>query len=263
MLMVLGIVATFAALAVGAFFGIRALRDNRPGAAVVLHFDLADLPATERDSRWSQTESRVAERVSRLGDARIIDSEVGAIRVRFPGKTPAEISSAAATLAKPGRLEFRLVHPGLYSVKEKLPRSQIPAGYSQLPLKEWDNQGRPTTTYFLLRRIPEQTGEDVAEAYPLMGPFGGFEIMIRFTESGSRRFAEVTGNNIGARLGIVLDGQLYSAPRINDRIAGGAAQITGNFSQREAVELAGALAAPLPLPATFTLENADGTPFSE
>ena len=60
----------------------------------------------------------------------------------------------------------------------------------------------------------------------------------------------ITEANVGRLLAIVLDGKIQSAPRINEKIPGGEAQITGSFSPEEATELAlvlrsGALPAPI------------------
>jgi preprotein translocase subunit SecD len=63
-------------------------------------------------------------------------------------------------------------------------------------------------------------------------------IEIKFTDDGAKRFADVTGKNVGGRLAIVIDGRLYSAPRINAAITGGEAQITGHFSKEQAENLA-------------------------
>jgi hypothetical protein len=69
-------------------------------------------------------------------------------------------------------------------------------------------------------------------------PTGTPRIDITFTDKGAKRFAEVTRQNIGRRLAIVIDGQLYSAPTINTEISGGTAAISGSFSEQEARELA-------------------------
>lgn len=68
--------------------------------------------------------------------------------------------------------------------------------------------------------------------------FGHPIIEIRFSKSGTARFADVTRENIGRQLGIVIDGTLYSAPSIRSAITGGKAQISGSFSRAEAQELA-------------------------
>ncbi len=75
-------------------------------------------------------------------------------------------------------------------------------------------------------------------AQVLQDPNGQPQISIQFTESGRKRFAQVTRENIGKRLAIVIDGHVYSAPRIMTEIAGGKGLISGSFSQKEAAELA-------------------------
>ncbi|HLP08709.1 MAG TPA: hypothetical protein VK178_11130 [Opitutaceae bacterium] len=111
-----------------------------------------------------------------------------------------------------------------------------------------------------MRRAAAQTAFAVEEARPAMGFQGEYEILIKFTDESGRRFAELTEATVGRSLGIVIDGELYSAPRVNERVSGGSAQITGTFSQREAIELSERLASALPLAAEATLENPDGSP---
>ncbi len=67
---------------------------------------------------------------------------------------------------------------------------------------------------------------------------GAAEISVEFSPEGRELFAAVTKENINKRLAIVLDGHLYSAPRIRSEITGGKAQITGSFTDAEASELA-------------------------
>jgi len=64
------------------------------------------------------------------------------------------------------------------------------------------------------------------------------QIEITFTEKGRKRFADVTHQNIGNRLAIIVEGRLLSAPRILEEISGGKAMISGRFSKEEATELA-------------------------
>jgi preprotein translocase subunit SecD len=69
-------------------------------------------------------------------------------------------------------------------------------------------------------------------------PAGKPWIDITFTDAGAKQFAKVTHQNIGKRLAIIIDGRLYSAPTIRSEIRDGKAQITGNFSEQEANDLA-------------------------
>lgn len=81
----------------------------------------------------------------------------------------------------------------------------------------------------------DQTG--VKSAQLQTDSLGRPQIAIIFTEDGRKRFADVTRESVGKRLGIVIDGQLYSAPTIRSEIPGGKANISGSFSEQEAREL--------------------------
>jgi len=63
------------------------------------------------------------------------------------------------------------------------------------------------------------------------------QIDIVFTKKGAERLADVTRKNIGNRLAILIDGQLYSAPRIMSDISNGKAAISDGFSPQEASEI--------------------------
>ena len=69
-------------------------------------------------------------------------------------------------------------------------------------------------------------------------PDGKPRIQITLTDAGAKRFAKVTHQNIGKRLAISIDGRLYSAPTIKSEIGGGLVEITGNFSEQQANDLA-------------------------
>ena len=63
------------------------------------------------------------------------------------------------------------------------------------------------------------------------------EISVTFTEEGTRRFAEITRTNIGRRLAIIINEEIYSAPMIRSGIPGGKCTITGNFTPQQATNL--------------------------
>lgn len=83
-------------------------------------------------------------------------------------------------------------------------------------------------------------------------------VSVRFTKEGADLFTEITRANVGEQLGIFLDGDLLSAPVINEAISGGTAVISGGFTPEEARELAqnlsfGALPVPIELQSTQTV----------
>ncbi len=84
-------------------------------------------------------------------------------------------------------------------------------------------------------------------------------VSITFNQEGGAIFAELTRDNVGKQLAIFLDGQMLSAPRINEAIVGGTAVISGSFTPEEARALAenlnfGALPVPIELVSTQTID---------
>ncbi len=59
-------------------------------------------------------------------------------------------------------------------------------------------------------------------------------VSLRFNEAGAKMFEDITAKNVKRRLAIILDSNLYSAPVIQEKIEGGNAQISGNFTLEEA-----------------------------
>jgi protein-export membrane protein SecD len=115
-------------------------------------------------------------------------------------------------------------------------------------------QGVTGRSLYVVKREPEMTGGSIASAVAQVGldqtnP-GAWGVSMKLTPKGQVDFARVTGNNVGRQLGIVLDGQVSSAPNIHERIPSGSASITGNFDVQSAKDLAivlraGALPAPV------------------
>jgi SecD/SecF fusion protein len=117
-------------------------------------------------------------------------------------------------------------------------------------------EGRDVKRLYLLKKEAELTGETIRDArhQPYQGQnlqyAGSWMIELEFKREAARKFASITGRNIGKRLAIVLDNIVQSAPSIVERIPQGKASITGKFKAEEARDLAivlraGALPAPL------------------
>lgn len=84
-------------------------------------------------------------------------------------------------------------------------------------------------------------------------------VSIQFNDEGAKIFEELTSKNVGKRLAIYIDGQLISAPNVQEAIAGGNAQITGNFTADEAKKLARNLnAGALPVPISILSQQSVG-----
>src|SRR6056297_2086977 len=84
-------------------------------------------------------------------------------------------------------------------------------------------------------------------------------VLLHFNEEGKELFTELTGDHVDERIAIYIDGNLISAPTVNEKITGGTAQITGDFSIDEAKELARNLnAGALPVPIELISEQTVG-----
>ncbi|MDI9605275.1 MAG: protein translocase subunit SecDF [Bacteroidota bacterium] len=101
-------------------------------------------------------------------------------------------------------------------------------------------------TYFQLfalkgdgsKRGPALEGDVVTNAKADQGQRGSaWEVSMTMNSAGASRWATITGAEIGKSIAILLDGYVYSAPTVNDRIEGGRSSITGNFTPQEAQDL--------------------------
>jgi len=139
-------------------------------------------------------------------------------------------------------------------------QNQLPEGTEIYLERNIDKQtGRETQTPLLIKSQVMMTGEMVKNAQVRVGgsfnePYVGLDL----TGRGGRIFAQVTEKNVGKRFAIILDEVVRSAPVIREKILGGSAQITGNFTYEEATDLAivlrvGALPAPVEIIQNLTV----------
>ena len=193
----------------------------------------------------------IGERINGFGVAEPVIRPIGTnrIEIQLPGVSTKDNPDVVDQVKAPARLDFRMVHPNLTPG----PGLETPAGYE---IKVLESEGRAGESFLeevFVKRIPEMTGEMVENSYARPDMYGKPEVLMEFTKDGATRFADVTraiaeigqrGGPLG-RLAIVLDGKLYSAPTVREEIMGGSAQITGRFSDREAINLANVLNNPL------------------
>lgn len=115
----------------------------------------------------------------------------------------------------------------LSKVNELL-KADLPVGH-ELAFEKKTNQatGEEANIPFVVEVVPRITGDDLSDARVQIDqqknePY----VSMDFKAQGAKRFEETTGANVGKRLAVILDGNIYSAPVINGKIAGGHAQIT-------------------------------------
>ncbi|NPA80671.1 MAG: protein translocase subunit SecD [Thermotogae bacterium] len=139
----------------------------------------------------------------------------------------------------------------------------IPPGYQVL----WGRtittkDGKKLRKLFLVQKRTPLTGAHLVDAQATLGQqqmAGQPVVHITFDRTGAVIFARLTGENVGKRLAIVLDGVVQSAPRIQERIPTGNAQITGIPTLQEAQDLAAILrAGALPVPVKIEEERIVG-----
>ena len=118
---------------------------------------------------------------------------------------------------------------------------------------------RPGGSTLVLDSQPLMSGETITNARPQYDQNGQIHVALEFNSRGGGIFERITGENLGRRMAIVLDGKVYSAPVIQSRISGGKAVITGRFTLAEAQDLAVVLrAGSLPAPVTVLEERTVG-----
>src|SRR6185437_13486813 len=116
----------------------------------------------------------------------------------------------------------------------------LPQGTEIVPGKsDTGSASDQSQVYYILDRAPIVTGQDLVGATPQPSTDypGQFEINFHLSTAAAARFGPFTETNIGKRMAIVLDHKVYTAPTIRGRIEDNG-QITGNFSEEQAKDLA-------------------------
>ena len=175
------------------------------------------------------------------------------IQVQLPGIS--DPRRAVQLLGQTAHLEFHLVRDDVDPTKPVLP-----AGVIALPLLEKDpGRQEQSNQLIAVERDAMLTGEDVSDARPAFDQMNQAYVTLNFNSRGADIFERVTAENVNRRMAIVLDGKVYSAPVIRERIGGGRASISGNFTTAEAQDLAIVLrAGSLPAPVTVLEERTVG-----
>jgi preprotein translocase subunit SecD len=227
---------------------------------------------SDKEARWIKDNSAeqaletIRNRIDQFGVAEptIVRQGENEIVVQLPGvKDP---KRAIDLIGKTAQLEFKLVDDEV-KVAAEIPTSVLP-GEEEDILKQFADKipkddeilfekkvnretGEVRKIPILLKKQASLTGDILSDAkVNIDSRFNEPYVSLSFNSSGAKLFEEVTGANVKKRLAIILDNTVYSAPVIQERISGGNAQITGNFSMDEARDLsivlrAGALPAPL------------------
>ncbi len=216
---------------------------------IVLH--MRDAEATRiRQYAIDQGKETIQNRVDQFGvaEATIIKQGNDRIIVELPGVKDAK--RAVQLIGKTALLEFKMLDEE-HSVDEAVQGNVPPAAEILYEVQTDPVSGRISKTPFLVKTRTELTGDLLTDAkVEIDSQFNRPYVSIEFDRRGAALFSDVTAENVGKRMAIVLDRNVYSAPVIQEKIPDGKARITGQFTMEEARDLAivlraGALPAPV------------------
>ena len=211
--------------------------DRSPGANGTYIFTMKpNVQLQLRDEAVVQARETLERRVNDLGVTEPSISQQGTdqILVQLPGVT--DVERAKAIMGSPGLLELKIVERQAATREELLVNGQVPSGMDIVP-GAGGTGNAATTTFYLVRRVASVTGRDLRSASPSLDENNQPAVKFTLSNEGGRKFGNVTGENIGRQLAIILDGRVQSAPTIQGRITT-EGRITGSFTSQEVNDLA-------------------------
>jgi len=203
-----------------------------------------------RDYAVEQSLEVVRNRIDEFGVSEPVIQRQGKkqVVVQLPGVTDPD--RAISLIGKTAQLKFYIVDDNVSA--EEAESGNIPFDDKVLYQKQSDDSTGQTINRFpfVVKKDAVLTGDYLVDAEVSISSTYNLPI-VQFTldAAGAKLFEEITADNIGNRMAIVLDDNVYSAPVIKSRIPGGSAYIDGIDSMQEAKDLAIVLrAGSLPAP---------------
>lgn len=244
------------------------------GTATSLVWELRDAESKRiKELAINQALETIRNRIDQFGVAEPIVQRQGLkqIVVQLPGiKEP---KRAKDLIKETALLEFKMLDEES-QLRLELP-SRVPKDMEAEIIRQFESKvpegdqilfervvekdtGREYRVPYLVKKRVMLTGDVLSDARVSIGQFNDPYVSITFDSKGGQEFERITADNVKKRMAVVLDNTIYSAPVIQERIAGGRAQITGTFSTQEANDLAivlraGALPAPLKIVQDLTV----------
>ena len=218
-----------------------------------------------REEAVTQALQTIERRVNELGVAEPIVARHGGmdqILVQLPGVS--DVNRAKEIIRSTALLELKLVEQGPFPTKDAVmtavnntlpPDMVIVSGAEDVAAA---GGGTPGTVFYLVRRVAAVSGRDLRNARPTLDENNQPAVSFSLNQDGARKFGQVTEQNVGKQLAIILDSRVFSAPRIESRITD-EGRITGSFTQQEAQDLSLVLrSGALPASLTYLEERTVG-----
>lgn len=200
------------------------------GSRLVLEAETTDSIAKITPEVMNRLQFAIEQRVNKLGVAETVVQQVGEKRLLIEIPNVTDLKEAKAFIGETAQLEFK---------KEGKAADGSPI---------WVSTGL--------------TGQDLAKSTLSTDASGQWVVSLEFNAAGAKKFADLTKSLVGQQMAIFFDGEIQSAPRVNEAIYGGKAQISGGdsgFAYDEAERMVNLLnAGALPVPAKIVEENTVG-----
>ncbi len=200
------------------------------GSRLILEAETTDTIAKITPDVMSRLQFAIEQRVNKLGVAETVVQQVGEKRLLIEIPNVTDLKEAKAFIGETAQLEFKR-------------EGKLPDG-----TPTWESTGL--------------TGRDLSKSILSTDSSGQWVVSLEFNSEGAKKFAELTKELVGQQMAIFFDGELQSAPRVNEAIYGGKAQISGGesgFAYEEAERMVNLLnAGALPVPAKIVEENTVG-----
>jgi len=218
--------------------------DLKGGMHLLFKVDTSGLSDDAKVDAVERAKENIRDAIDRMGVREPVIQKQGLdeLVVQLPGVTDRQ--GVLDVITTVGFLEFKIVSDDRQKFEDAL-KGNVTEGYE---LKKSQETSEP----LLLDKKSVLTGEALKSATIDFGEYSQPRVDLEFNSEGAKKFAEITRNNIGKRLAILLDGKVQSAPLIREEIPSGKANITGRFTQEQAQALSlilrrGALPAPVVL----------------
>jgi preprotein translocase subunit SecD len=200
------------------------------GSRLMLEAETTDSIAKITPDVMNRLQFAIEQRVNKLGVAETVVQQVGDKRLLIEIPNVTDLKEAKAFIGETAQLEFK--------------KEEKSADGNQT----WVSTGL--------------TGRDLSKSTLSTDASGQWVVSLEFNAEGAKKFADLTKSLVGQQMAIFFDGELQSAPRVNEAIYGGKAQISGGdsgFAYDEAERMVNLLnAGALPVPAKIVEENTVG-----